>query len=161
MVSASSLPPTRYNLAKPPPSIKVEMPMTTTKPRAYSRPNIAISRLRSLLARNAMAKMVGMGNLPKSTSRLAAIKPKVAAGNRASAITLPTIGSSADSDMMAMKRKNNPLMAIGCFQNTRIPWRTHLEPVRALTTLSFIWTTQSDRPIFDATRVQNVLGHVA
>ena len=84
------------------------------------------------------AKMNGMGNLPSSTSRVAAIKPKVAAGRSIKAKKLPSTGTMERMDMLAMNMKNKPVSASGCFQKARMPWRTQSEPVFAGTTLSFI-----------------------
>ena len=82
--------------------------------------------------------MLGMGNLPCSATEVAAIRPKVMAGNKTSAMTLPITGIMEASDTQAMNKKNSPDMAKGCFQKVRIPWRTQTKPMRAGTMVSFI-----------------------
>ena len=91
------------------------------KPQAYNTPKMAMSRLTGFPARNATMRMDGIGNLPKSTSRAAAIKPKVAAGNNAKAKKLPNTGINELMDNTAMNMKNKPLNARGCFQKARMP----------------------------------------
>ena len=97
-----------------------------------------MSRLRSLLARNAMAKIVGMGNLPRSTSRLAAIKPKVAAGKMSKAKADPKTGIMDNKDTQAMNRKNKPVKAKGWRQKVRMPCLTQDRPCLAGTIWRFM-----------------------
>ena len=99
--------------ANAPPSTKAVSIITPIRPNAYSTPRMSMSRLRALPARNATASTVGIGNLPNSTSRVAAIKPKVAAGISAKAMKLPNTGMSEQTDITVMKMKNKPVKARG------------------------------------------------
>jgi len=72
-------------------------------------------------ARKALISTVGIGNLPLSASRVAAIRPRVAAGNRVSASALPSTGITLTSDTTARNMKNSPDIASGWRMNVRMP----------------------------------------
>ena len=81
---------------------------------------------------------MGIGNLPRVTSRVAAISPKVVAGNRVMARGKPNTGTMVATVISAMNMKNNPAMARGCLKKVAIPSLTHRAPLRAGTRLSFM-----------------------
>ena len=72
-----------------------------------------MARARDCPARKAVAKIVGMGNLPLEASRVAAIRPNVAAGNNASDKNWPSSGITDSSDTSNMNMKNKPAKAKG------------------------------------------------
>jgi hypothetical protein len=87
-----------------------------------------MAKARSLPARKALANTTGMGKRPESASWVALIKPKVAAGNKASAARVPTTGTAESSDTSIMNRKNKPAMANGWRMKVRMPDRIQTKP---------------------------------
>ena len=75
----------------------------------------------------------GMGKRPSLASRLAAIRPSVPAGTKATAKKVPTSGKAASREITIMNIKNSPAMASGCLKNTRSPSRTQSQPWPAFT----------------------------
>jgi hypothetical protein len=57
--------------------------------------------------------MTGIGKRPWSASRVAAISPKVAAGNQTKDKAMPNTGTTPSTVMEAMYMKNKPAMAKG------------------------------------------------
>jgi hypothetical protein len=56
---------------------------------------------------------------------VAAIMPRVKAGNTTKASAPPTTGTMETTETVAMNKKNNPVMANGCRQKVRTPWIAH------------------------------------
>ena len=81
---------------------------------------------------------MGIGNLPSAAIWVAAIKPKVNAGNNTKAKAPPTTGTMETTDTVAMNKKNKPVIASGCRQKVRTPWTAHWRPVRAGTICKFM-----------------------
>jgi hypothetical protein len=73
----------------------------------------------------AVNSKVGIGNLPSAAVWVAAIMPKVKAGNTTKASAPPTTGTMETTETVAMNKKNNPVMANGCRQKVRTPWTAH------------------------------------
>jgi len=88
--------------------------MAHMKPAAYMAPKASMARALRLSARRPVSKISGMGNFPCVASRVAAIRPSVAAGSTVMAMGRPIIGTMLATDMMAMNMKNSPINARGC-----------------------------------------------
>ncbi len=89
-------------------------------------------RVRALPPRKAVSSSEGMGKRPCSASRVAAMRPSVAAGTRATATAVPSTGTMDSTDTKAMNMKNRPDMASGWRRKVRMPSLTHCQPVPAL-----------------------------
>ena len=89
-------------------------------------------------ARKAETRVVGIGKRPCCASRLAAIRPSVAAGTSASESRVPITGTSDSTETVAMNMKNRPAIARGWRKKVCAPSLTHWKPVRAGTIWSFM-----------------------